>query len=138
MKTRIIAILVLSALSIQCARKADIIQDNIQYAEKQLAFLIEASEEGDTLRIPSTFKAGQIEFVPTDDWVSGFFAGTLWYMYELTGNEYYAEQAQKHTEILHEIQFHCLSPCLTSIVNLPAGAGTLTFYRPCGWLRAGR
>jgi hypothetical protein len=43
--------------------------------------------------------------VPTDDWVSGFFAGTLWYMYELTGDEYYAEQAQKHTEILHEIQF---------------------------------
>ena len=43
--------------------------------------------------------------MPTDDWVSGFFAGTLWYMYELTGEEYYAEQAQKHTEILHDIQF---------------------------------
>ena len=105
MKTRIIALVTLAALSIQCARQTDIIQDNIQYAEKQLAYLIQASEEGDTLRIPSTFKAGQIEFVPTDDWVSGFFAGTLWYMYELTGNEYYAEQAQKHTEILHEIQF---------------------------------
>ena len=105
MKTRIIGLLLLSAISIQCAKQTDIIQDNISYAEKQLAYLIEASEEGDTLRIPSTFKAGQIEFVPTDDWVSGFFAGTLWYMYELTGNEYYAEQAQKHTEILHDIQY---------------------------------
>ena len=26
-------------------------------------------------------------------------------MYELTGDEYYAEKAQKHTEILHDIQF---------------------------------
>ena len=105
MKTKIVSLLLLAAVSIQCAPKRDIIQENVEHAEKQLAYLIAASEEGDTLRIPSTFKAGEIEFVPTDDWVSGFFAGTLWYMYELTGNEMYAEQAQKHTEILHEIQF---------------------------------
>ena len=92
-------------LSVQCAQKKDIIQENVDYAKDQLAYLIEAAEEGDTLRIPSTFKNGAIEFVPTDDWVSGFFAGTLWYMYELTGDEYYAQLAQKHTEILHDIQF---------------------------------
>lgn len=92
-------------LSVQCAQKKDIIQENVDYAKNQLAYLIEAAQEGDTLRIPSTFKNGAIEFVPTDDWVSGFFAGTLWYMYELTGDEYYAQLAQKHTEILHDIQF---------------------------------
>ena len=92
-------------LSVQCAQKKDIIQENVDYAKDQLAYLIEAAQEGDTLRIPSTFKNGAIEFVPTDDWVSGFFAGTLWYMYELTGDEYYAQLAQKHTEILHDIQF---------------------------------
>ena len=91
-------------LSVQCAQKKDIIQENVDYAKDQLAYLIEAAQEGDTLRIPSTFKNGAIEFVPTDDWVSGFFAGTLWYMYELTGEEYYAQLAQKHTEILHDIQ----------------------------------
>ena len=105
MKIKFISLFFLAALSIQCAPKKDIIQENVEHAEKQLALLIAAAEEGDTLRIPSTYKNGEIEFVPTDDWVSGFFAGTLWYMYELTGNELYAEKAQKHTEILHEIQF---------------------------------
>ena len=105
MKIKFISLFFLAALSIQCAPKKDIIQENVEHAEKQLALLIAAAEEGNTLRIPSTYKNGEIEFVPTDDWVSGFFAGTLWYMYELTGNELYAEKAQKHTEILHEIQF---------------------------------
>jgi len=104
MKIRFFSLLILAALSIQCTKR-DIIQENIENAKAQLAYLIEASEEGDTLRIPSTFKNDKIEFVPTDDWVSGFFAGTLWYMYELTGDEYYAEKAQKHTEILHDIQY---------------------------------
>ena len=105
MKIRLLTMLLIAALSTSCTCRNDIIKENIANAEAQLAYLIKASEAGDTLRIPSTFKYGEIEFVPTDDWVSGFFAGTLWYMYELTGKEYYAEQAQKHTEILHDIQF---------------------------------
>ena len=105
MKNRFLFVLLLGALSIQCTQKKDIIQENVENAKAQLAYLIEAAEAGDTLRIPSTYKNGEIEFVPTDDWVSGFFAGTLWYMYELTGDEYYAQQAQKHTEILHDIQY---------------------------------
>ena len=105
MKLKLGILLIITAISVQCTGKYDIIQENIEHAKAQLAYLIEASEADDTLRIPSTYKFGEIEFVPTDDWVSGFFAGTLWYMYELTGDEYYAEKAQKHTEILHDIQF---------------------------------
>ena len=105
MKTKLFSLLLLAATAIGCANRKDIIQENVEHAKAQLAYLIEASEAGDTLQIPSSYKNGEIEFVPTDDWVSGFFAGTLWYMYELTGDEYYAEKAQKHTEILHDIQF---------------------------------
>ncbi|MGM9785991.1 MAG: glycoside hydrolase family 88 protein [Candidatus Cryptobacteroides sp.] len=105
MKLKCLAAAILAVISIQCSRKADIISDNVRNAEIQLQYLLDASEAGDTIRIPSTYKNGEIEFVPTDDWVSGFFAGTLWYMYELTGEEKWAEHAQKHTEILNEIQF---------------------------------
>lgn len=101
----LLAALLITGMSVQCTDKRDIIEENIEKAKAQLDYLIKASEANDTLRIPSTFRNGEIDFVPTDDWVSGFFAGTLWYMYELTGEEYYAEQAQKHTEILHDIQF---------------------------------
>lgn len=106
MKVKLLLVaLLITGISVQCTDKRDIIEENIENAKAQLDYLIKASEANDTLRIPSTFRNGEIDFVPTDDWVSGFFAGTLWYMYELTGEEYYAEQAQKHTEILHDIQF---------------------------------
>ena len=105
MKFKFLSTLALTVIAVQCAPKTDIIQDNIENARIQLKSLTEASEAGDTVRIPSTFKNGEIEYVPTDDWVSGFFAGTLWYMYELTGEEYWAEHARKHTEILDSIQY---------------------------------
>ena len=105
MKLKFILIMILAAVAVQCSPKRDIISENVENAKIQLKYLVEASEEGDTVRIPSTYKNGQIEFVPTDDWVSGFFAGTLWYMYELTGDEYWAEHAQKHTEVLDSIQY---------------------------------
>ena len=97
--------LALAVIAVRCAPETDIIKDNVENAEVQLKSLAEASEAGDTIRIPSTFKDGEIVYVPTDDWVSGFFAGSLWYMYELTGDEYWATHARKHTEILDSIQF---------------------------------
>lgn len=98
-------VLFLCAAALFASCRESIIDENVSFATKQIKLLVEASEQGDTVRIPSTYKNGAIEYVPTDDWVSGFFAGTLWYMYELTGDEYWAEHARKHTEILHDIQF---------------------------------
>ena len=104
LKTALAAgIAVMAAIS--CNTKTDIISENIENAKVQIGALMEASEAGDTIRIPSTYKDGEIVYVPTDDWVSGFFAGTLWYMYELTGDETWAEHARRHTEVLDSIQY---------------------------------
>ena len=97
--------LALVVTAVQCAPRTDLINDNVENAKIQLKSLVDASEAGDTVKIPSTFKDGEIVYVPTDDWVSGFFAGSLWYMYELTGDEYWAGHARKHTEILDSIQY---------------------------------
>ncbi len=88
-----------------CDTRPDLIKDNVANAEIQLGSLLKASEEGDTIRIPSSYQDGKIIYVPTDDWVSGFFAGSLWYMYELTGDEFWAEHARSHTEVLDSIQY---------------------------------
>ena len=104
LKTALAACLAAMA-AISCNTGTDIITDNIENAKVQIGALMEASEAGDTIRIPSTYKDGEVVYVPTDDWVSGFFAGTLWYMYELTGDEMWAEHAKKHTEILDSIQY---------------------------------
>lgn len=92
-------------LSACCEQQDDIISENIENAKVQVGNLLARSEEGGTLRIPSTFKDGEVQFTSTDDWVSGFFAGTLWYLYELTGDETWAEKAKAHTDILESIQY---------------------------------
>lgn len=94
-------------LAAACEPRDSLVEDNIKNAKTQLSSLLALSEEGDTLRIPSTFKNGEVECVPEDDWVSGFFAGTLWYMYELTGDEMWASHARRHTEKLDSIQYLC-------------------------------
>lgn len=101
----IFAIAAAAAALVACSSGPDLIKENIANAEIQTKLLLEASEEGDTTRIPSSYQNGKIVFVPVDDWVSGFFAGTLWYMYELTGDEYWADHARRHTEILDEVQY---------------------------------
>ena len=99
------ALAIAAAALFSCKAGPDIIRDNVENAEIQIGALMNASEEGDTIRIPSSFQDGKIVYVPTDDWVSGFFAGTLWYMYELTGDENWADHARKHTEVLDTIQY---------------------------------
>ena len=105
MLKKLLPVLALSLAAVGCNSMTGVINDDVDFAKKQLAPLIAASEEGDTVRIPSTFKDDKIVYVPTRDWVSGFFAGTLWYMYELTGDEQYAVHAQKQTEALSKIQY---------------------------------
>ncbi|MEG1865142.1 MAG: glycoside hydrolase family 88 protein [Alistipes sp.] len=89
----------------EAPKRAAIIDENVVLAQQQIGALAAASEADGQVQIPSTYKNGAVSYVPVDDWVSGFFAGTLWYMYELTGDEAWATRAQRHTEILDSVQY---------------------------------
>lgn len=45
---------------------------------------------------------GDLRYVESRDWTSGFYPGCLWYMYELTNNEAYKEEAHNRTVILEQ------------------------------------
>lgn len=47
---------------------------------------------------------GQRRECPISDWTSGFFPGSLWYAYELTGNEELKKQAVRYTNMLYPIR----------------------------------
>ncbi|MEZ5072197.1 MAG: glycoside hydrolase family 88 protein [Bacteroidales bacterium] len=49
---------------------------------------------------------GELHAVPAGDWTSGFYAGTLWYMYEYTGDEKWKERALRYTLDLEEEQYN--------------------------------
>ena len=104
-KNYITALLALLGVVCTACNKPNIVEENIANAEVQLSALLAASQQDGQIRIPSTYRDGKVRFVPKHDWVSGFFAGSLWYMYELTGDEKWVEAAQQHTENLHDIQY---------------------------------
>ncbi|WEK17737.1 MAG: glycoside hydrolase family 88 protein [Candidatus Pedobacter colombiensis] len=48
---------------------------------------------------------GSVRFAPVRDWTTGFFPGTLWYGYELSGDKNLAEQAKRFTLGLDSVQY---------------------------------
>lgn len=50
-----------------------------------------------TLVSPRTIEYGKLKLVASKDWTSGFFPGELWYLYELTKNDKWKQEAIKFT-----------------------------------------
>ena len=48
-------------------------------------------------RYPRSYEFGELITSDTQWWCSGFFPGSLWYVYEYTGNEEIGEMARKYT-----------------------------------------
>ena len=56
--------------------------------------------------MPRTIEGGELKVVPGGDWTSGFFPGTLWYMYELTGEDRWKDKATAYTWALEDQQYN--------------------------------
>jgi len=56
-------------------------------------------------QFPRSVKDDQLKLVEGDDWTSGFFPGSLWYAYELTGDKQLLENARYFTDKLEPQQF---------------------------------
>ena len=68
--------------------------------------LLAASENYKSGKLnPRSFENGKLYFANYKDWTCGFFPGSLWYMYELTNNEKFKEEAEFYTEILDQVQY---------------------------------
>jgi len=57
----------------------------------------------DSLSFPRSASRNEIiKKVPSKDWTSGFFPGSLWKIYELTGDETYLEKAKEWTAFIEK------------------------------------
>lgn len=98
--------LVVSVNIIACIQvdKPAFIDNNIQFAEKQITNAIVESK--DINFIPRSINEdGKLKEVNIYNWTSGFFAGNLWYMYELTKDDKWKDEAIRRTEVLDTIQY---------------------------------
>ena len=83
----------------------DLIADNVEFAQKQIGRQVEIIEASGSILNPRTIKNDKIKYVNIEDWTSGFFPGTIWYMYELTGDEKWKTLGVKYTEHLDSAKY---------------------------------
>lgn len=82
-------------------KKVEALKHAIDVAEYQLK---QSAAEFDTTQLfPRSWKADKFRAVDAYDWTSGFFPGSLWIGYQLTGDETLKAEAEKYTARLHEI-----------------------------------
>ncbi|WP_348717221.1 DUF4995 domain-containing protein [uncultured Alistipes sp.] len=82
-------------------KKVEALKHAIDVAEYQLK---QSAAEFDTTQLfPRSWKADKFRAVDAYDWTSGFFPGSLWIGYQLTGDETLKSEAEKYTARLHEI-----------------------------------
>ena len=81
------------------------IDEQIKYATVQATKTLQLVP-GDSL-LPRNVENGDNSwnFVPKEDWTSGFWPGTLWYLYEYTGNEKWKDEANKFTGYLKPMAY---------------------------------
>lgn len=101
---RLFFIAAAAVLWVSCLKSDDYkwIKKGIDTAEHQV--LVMAGE----LQKPGIhargLKNGEYIEKPTTSWTSGFYPGTLWYVYEFTGNEDVKREAVKHTGYVFPIR----------------------------------
>lgn len=106
----IISIVFLSSCGGNSDQKAihseNFVEENTTFATEQYSLMIEMLENSGKTLIPKSIINGKIKFITPQEWTSGFFPGSLWYLFELTGDDKWKNSALKQTEALEEIQYY--------------------------------
>ena len=55
---------------------------------------------------PKRWENGELVTIAPEDWCSGFFPGSMWYLYEYTKDAYWREQAAKFTAVQERVRHY--------------------------------
>ena len=114
------------------ATEEGLVKDNFGFAATQLDYAIRCSDSvlaqkpternGRAKVIPRTIeKDGSLRVVSSHDWCSGFFPGTLWMMYEYTGDDKWRDAAARYTWSIEDAKFHRGTHDLGFMIFCPYG-----------------
>ena len=73
-----------------------VVERGLRRANSQSLLLAEALKERQDA-LPRTFEKGEVQTIRYDHWVSGFFPGVLWMLYENTDNQQLRQYAEMYT-----------------------------------------
>ena len=78
---------------------------DINFAARQYTLMLDQVGRSGAVKNPRTInKMSQLVTVTPEDWVSGFFPGSLWQLYKLTNDAQWATQARRFTESLESVK----------------------------------
>lgn len=108
LETIVTAVVTLAVLS-SCSQKLRL-NKQLAVAEAQTSVMLKeiskANDENGKLIAPRTLEDGELKLVASKDWTSGFFAGELWYLYELTADDKWKAEAMKFTAPIEQEKFN--------------------------------
>ena len=88
--------------------------------------------EGTKDRFPQRWQNGQLVTVEPKGWTSGFFPGSLWLLYEATGDEAFKTEAMRYTGMLEQIRHYSGNHDIGFMLYCSAGNG-LRLAQPDGY-----
>lgn len=101
-----ISIFMMAGCNLKKAATEDMVTENISNAVSQYSLMTNRIEASDCIMNPKTLdEKQQVVYASYDDWTSGFFPGSMWYLYQLTGDEKWEKLAVKYTESLDSVQY---------------------------------
>lgn len=118
-----IGIIFLSVL-FSCQRNEETVlsKKQMQFINGQFENILTVST--DPFKVPRTITPeGDLASTDIYEWTSGFFAGNLWYVYQITGDEKWKDEAKKWTEALDTIQYWSGSHDIGFMINCSYGNG---------------
>ena len=96
----------------------------IEHARTQIGLEIDTIEASGKVLNPVTLNnKGGVYYCGFSDWRSGFFPGSVWYLYELTGDTTLLPLAHKYTEAIREAQHLTWHHDIGFIINCSFGNG---------------
>lgn len=96
----------------------------LENAKVQIGLEIDTIEASGKVLNPVTLtKEGKVYYCDYADWRSGFFPGSVWYLYEMTGDNGLLPLAQKYTEALDEAKRLTWHHDIGFIINSSYGNG---------------
>lgn len=79
---------------------SELITTNMDFAIEQYKLMNESLAE--TSDFPRTIEDNALKTTPSRSWTSGFFPGSLWYLYEYTDDPFWRKEAERRTEALEQ------------------------------------
>ena len=97
-------------------------EDNLNFAVRQYTQMLTNLDT--TKKFPrSANKDGILSLVGSDDWTSGFFPGSLWYLYEFTKKNFWKKNAELYTGRLSKEQYNTQTHDVGFMINCSYGNG---------------